>query len=95
MLLIAVAALTHKSLAGLDIAVITVYFLIIFAIGFYFARKEKNTTDYFCSPAGTWDGSRFGASLLVSNIWTEHFIGLARNGRQFRTGGRTLQWLAS
>ena len=42
MLPLAAAALTHKSLAGLDIAVIAVYFLIIFAIGFYFARKKEH-----------------------------------------------------
>ena len=34
------AHLTHKALTGIDIAIIAVYFVVIFAIGFYFARKE-------------------------------------------------------
>ena len=75
----AAVALTHKSLAGLDIAVIAVYFLIIFGIGYYFARKEKSTTDYFLASRNVgWFA--IGASLFVSNISTEHFIGLAGTG---------------
>ena len=31
----------------IDIAIIAVYFVVIFAIGFYFARKERTSTDYF------------------------------------------------
>jgi len=41
------AHFTHKSLTGIDIAIIVVYFIVIFAIGFYFARKERTSTDYF------------------------------------------------
>jgi len=36
------AHITHKALAGPDIAIIVVYFIIIFAIGFYFSRRERN-----------------------------------------------------
>src|ERR1044072_4464388 len=93
MLLIAVAGLTHKSLAGLAIAVITVYFLIIFAIGFYFARKEKTTTDYFLASRNVgWFA--IGASLFVSNISTEHFIGLAGTGARFGLAVGHFEWLA-
>jgi SSS family solute:Na+ symporter len=93
MLLIAVAGLTHKSLAGLDIAVITVYFLIIFAIGFYFARKEKTTTDYFLASRNVgWFA--IGASLFVSNISTEHFIGLAGTGASSGLAVGHFEWLA-
>ena len=93
MLLIAVAGLTHKSLAGLDIAVITVYFLIIFAIGFYFARKEKSTTDYFLASRNVgWFA--IGASLFVSNISTEHFIGLAGTGASSGLAVGHFEWLA-
>src|ERR1700745_2597844 len=71
--------LTHKALTGIDIAVIAVYFLVIFAIGFYFARKERTSTDYFLASRSIgWFA--IGASLFVSNISTEHFIGLAGSG---------------
>src|SRR5215470_603109 len=89
----AAAAITHKSLAGLDIAVIAVYFLIIFAIGFYFARKEKSTTDYFLASRNVgWFA--IGASLFVSNISTEHFIGLAGTGASSGLAVGHFEWLA-
>ena len=31
--------LTHKALTGIDLSIIGVYFLVVFSIGFYFARK--------------------------------------------------------
>ena len=75
-----------KSLTGIDIAIIAVYFVVIFAIGFYFARKERTSTDYFLASRNVgWFA--IGASLFVSNISTEHFIGLAGSGRQFGPGG--------
>src|SRR2546430_4055112 len=73
------AHFTHKSLTGIDIAIIVVYFIVIFAIGFYFARKERTSTDYFLASRSVgWFA--IGASLFVSNISTEHFIGLAGSG---------------
>src|SRR3954471_9145924 len=90
---IAAAHLTHKSLAGLDIAVITVYFLIIFAIGYYFARKEKSTTDYFLASRNVgWFA--IGASLFVSNISPEHFIGLSGAGASSGLAVGHFEWLA-
>jgi len=65
-------AATHKALANLDLAIIGVYFLIVFGIGFYFSRRERTSEEYFL--AGRDVGWFFiGASLFVSNISTEHF----------------------
>ena len=73
------AAMTHRNLAPLDLAIIGIYFLIVFAIGLYFARKERTSTDYFLASRDI--GWFFiGASLFVSNISTEHFIGLSGTG---------------
>ena len=73
------AAIAHRALAPLDMAIIGVYFLIVFCIGLYFARKERTSTDYFLSSRDV--GWFFiGASLFVSNISTEHFIGLPERG---------------
>src|SRR2546428_4744183 len=73
------AHLTHKALTGVDITIIALYFVVIFAIGFYFARKERTSADYFLASRNVgWFA--IGASLFVSNISTEHFIGLAGSG---------------
>ncbi|MGH9754204.1 MAG: hypothetical protein ACREA2_15610 [Blastocatellia bacterium] len=34
-------------LAAIDYVVLALYFLVIFAIGWYFSRRERTTTDYF------------------------------------------------
>lgn len=87
------AHLTHKSLAGIDIAIIIVYFLIIFGIGLYFARKERTATDYFLASRNVgWFA--IGASLFVSNISTEHFIGLAGSGATSGLAVGDFEWLA-
>src|SRR6266436_7048337 len=87
------AHLTHKSLAGIDIAIIAVYFVVIFAIGFYFARKERTSEDYFLAGRNIgWFA--IGASLFVSNISTEHFIGLAGSGATSGLAVGDFEWLA-
>jgi solute:Na+ symporter, SSS family len=85
--------LTHKTLTGLDIAIIAGYFAVIFGIGFYFARKEKNSTEYFLAGRNVgWFA--IGASLFVSNISTEHFIGLAGSGATSGLAVGHFEWLA-
>lgn len=36
-----------RSLVGFDIVMIALYFLAVFAIGFYFSRKERTSAGYF------------------------------------------------
>ena len=87
------AAATHRVLQSVDIAVIAIYFLIIFAIGLYFARKERTSTDYFLASRNVgWFA--IGASLFVSNISTEHFIGLAGSGASSGLAVGHFEWLA-
>src|SRR5579862_6521747 len=87
------AHLTHKALTGIDVAIIAVYFVVIFAIGFYFARKERTSTDYFLASRDVgWFA--IGASLFVSNISTEHFIGLAGSGASSGLAVGSFEWLA-
>ena len=89
----ATAALTHRPLATLDLAIIGVYFLIVFCIGLYFARKERTSTDYFLASRDI--GWFFiGASLFVSNISTEHFIGLSGTGASSGLAVGHFEWLA-
>src|SRR6185503_14321111 len=92
-MLFAQAAVSHRTLEPIDIAIIAVYFVVIFGIGFYFARRERTSTEYFL--AGR-DVGRFaiGASLFVSNISTEHFIGLAGSGASSGLAVGHFEWLA-
>lgn len=66
-------------LSTFDWITITVYFLAVFAVGFYFARKKRTSRDYFL--AGNKIGwFAVGASIFATNIGSEHFIGLAGSG---------------
>jgi SSS family solute:Na+ symporter len=84
---------THKALAPIDLVIIGLYFALVFAIGFYFARREKTSTDYFLASRNVgWFA--IGASLFVSNISTEHFIGLAGSGATSGLAVGHFEWLA-
>lgn len=85
--------LTHKVLSTADVVIIGLYFCVVFAIGFYFARKERTSADYFLASRNVgWFA--IGASLFVSNISTEHFIGLAGSGASSGLAVGHFEWLA-
>ncbi|MFZ0737199.1 MAG: sodium:solute symporter [Candidatus Acidiferrales bacterium] len=91
--LVAPTAVTHRALDGLDITVIAVYFVIIFSVGLYFAQRERTSEDYFLASRDVgWFA--IGASLFVSNISTEHFIGLAGSGATTGLAVGHFEWLA-
>jgi solute:Na+ symporter, SSS family len=84
---------THRALATVDLVIVGVYFAIVFGIGLYFARRERTSEDYFL--AGRDVGWFFiGASLFVSNISTEHFIGLSGTGASSGLAVGHFEWLA-
>src|SRR5437879_8221753 len=59
----------------------------------YFARRERTSEDYFL--AGRNVGWFFiGASLFVSNISTEHFIGLSGTGASSGLAVGHFEWRA-
>src|SRR5947208_11354876 len=83
----------HRALAPVDLMIIGVYFLLVFGIGFYFSRKERTSEDYFLASRDI--GWFFvGASLFVSNISTEHFIGLSGTGASSGLAVGHFEWLA-
>src|SRR5260370_32036273 len=93
MLFASEVAVAHRALATPDLIIIGVYFAIVFGIGMYFARKERSSEDYFL--AGRDIGWFFiGASLVVSNISTEHFIGLSGTGASSGLAVGPFEWLA-
>lgn len=88
-----VQAVTHRTLEPIDLAIIGFYFVIIFGIGFYFSQKERTSEDYFLASRNIgWFA--IGASLFVSNISTEHFIGLAGSGATSGLAPGHYEWLA-
>lgn len=78
----------------LDWSIIVVYFLIVFAIGFYHSLKERTSAEYFL--AGNNVGwFAVGASLFATNISSEHFIGLAGSGASTGFAVGCYEWSAS
>src|SRR6202166_2193511 len=93
MLFASQVTVAHQSVATLDLVIIGIYFAIVFGIGMYFARRERTSEDYFL--AGRDIGWFFiGASLFVSNISTEHFIGLSGTGASSGLAVGHFEWLA-
>jgi SSS family solute:Na+ symporter len=87
-------AVTHRTLAPVDLVIIAIYFIVVFGIGFYFSRKERTSEDYFLAGRNIgWFA--IGASLFVSNISTEHFIGLAGSGATSGLAAGNFEWEAS
>ncbi|CAM4414384.1 sodium/myo-inositol cotransporter [Lepidochelys kempii] len=71
----------RASLETADIAIVTLYFVLVLCIGFFAMWKYNRSTvsGYFLAGRSmTWIA--IGASLFVSNIGSEHFIGLAGSG---------------
>ncbi|KAJ8003837.1 hypothetical protein DPEC_G00152550, partial [Dallia pectoralis] len=69
------------SMEAADIVVVALYFALVLAIGFFAMWKSNRSTvsGYFlASRSMNW--AMIGASLFVSNIGSEHFIGLAGSG---------------
>ncbi|XP_014376332.1 sodium/myo-inositol cotransporter [Alligator sinensis] len=71
----------RASLETADIAIVALYFILVMCIGFFAMWKYNRSTvsGYFLAGRSmTWVA--IGASLFVSNIGSEHFIGLAGSG---------------
>ncbi|NXC54444.1 SC5A3 protein, partial [Aleadryas rufinucha] len=71
----------RAALEPADIAIVALYFVLVMCIGFFAMWKNNRSTvsGYFLAGRSmTWVA--IGASLFVSNIGSEHFIGLAGSG---------------
>ena len=83
------------SLNFFDLLIIVAYFAVIFGIGYWAARREKNeSADYFLASRDVgW--LAVGASLFASNIGSEHLIGLAGTGAASGLAVGHFEWLAA
>src|ERR1700726_998057 len=94
MLTAAIVTVTHRTLPPVALVIIAIYFVMVFGIGFYFSRKGRTSEDYFLAGRNIgWFA--IGASLFVSNISTEHFIGLAGSGATSGLAAGNFEWQAS
>src|SRR5687767_1705147 len=78
-----------------DLLVIAAYFVVLSAIAYWAARREKAvSSDYFLAGRDVgW--LAVGASLFASNIGSEHIVGLAGTGAASGLAVGHFEWLAS
>ena len=77
-----------------DNIIITAYFLIVIAIGLYYARTKKQTADdyFFADRKMGW--MIIGFSIFATNISSEHLVGLASAGQKSGIVVGHFEWLA-
>ena len=77
-----------------DWLILILYFMGLFAIGIYFSRKGKNTTQYFLADRKSkWH--QIGLSIFAANISSEHLIGLAGSGAAVGLAVGAYEWVGS
>lgn len=81
-------------ISPIDLAIIGLYFAVVFAIGFYFARRTHDSTDLFL--AGRRLGwIPIGLSLFASNISSTTLIGLAGAAYTWGIAVANYEWMAA
>ncbi|HEY0940416.1 MAG TPA: sodium:solute symporter [Steroidobacter sp.] len=79
----------NSSLTALDWLVISLYFVMIGVLAWWYGRHQRDSVDYFL--AGRNAGFiTIGASIFTSNIGSEHIVGLAGQGAS--TGMAMAHW---
>ena len=87
----------RNSYQGGDWAVIAVYFVIVFVIGFYAMwtdRKKKSNVDSYYLGGRSMHWIMVGCSLFGSNIGSEHFIGTGGTGAASGISVGLYEWTA-
>ncbi|HSQ76135.1 MAG TPA: sodium:solute symporter [Bacteroidota bacterium] len=81
------------ALSSFDLIIIAVYFVAVMAIGSYFRKRARSSTQYFLAGRNVgWIA--IGASLFATNISSEHFLGLAGTGSKSGLAVGQFEWLA-
>ena len=84
-----------SNLAFTDILVIAAYFVVLAAIAWWAAKREKNISADFFLASRDVGWLAVGASLFASNIGSEHLVGLAGTGAASGLAVGHFEWLAS
>src|SRR5437762_14007742 len=83
-----------SNLSFIDIVVIGLYFLLLAAIAWWAAKREKNVSADFFLASRDVGWLAVGASLFASNIGSEHLVGLAGTGAASGLAVGHFEWLA-
>src|SRR6266516_2027442 len=83
-----------SNLSIVDILVIAAYCLLLAAIAYWAARREKNVSADFFLASRDVGWLAVGASLFASNIGSEHLVGLAGTGAASGLAVGHFEWLA-
>src|SRR4051794_9117212 len=84
-----------SNLSSVDLLVIAAYFLLLAAIAWWAAKREKNVSADFFLASRDVGWLAVGASLFASNIGSEHLVGLAGTGAASGLAVGHFEWLAS
>ena len=84
-----------SNLSFIDIVVIAAYFVLLAAIAWWAAKREKNVSSDFFLASRDVGWLAVGASLFASNIGSEHLVGLAGTGAASGLAVGHFEWLAS
>jgi SSS family solute:Na+ symporter len=84
-----------SNLSFVDILVIAGYFVLLGAIAYWAAKREKNVSSDFFLASRDVGWLAVGASLFASNIGSEHLVGLAGTGAASGLAVGHFEWLAS
>ena len=79
--------------AHLDLLVFILYILLVFSIGILVSRKQKSEDYFLAGRTLTW--WVIGGSLIVANISTHHFIGMAGQGFSIGLAIASYEWLSA
>ncbi|XP_067912095.1 sodium/myo-inositol cotransporter 2-like [Heterodontus francisci] len=85
--------ISHRKLTAVDIAVLSVYIIVVLLVGFWAMYRTKRSTvkGYFLAGRSmTW--WPIGASLFASNVGSGHFIGLAGSGASTGIAVSVYEW---
>ncbi|RMH61068.1 MAG: sodium transporter [Bacteroidetes bacterium] len=81
-------------LTTLDLSMVVLYVLFIVGLGFYFARKTQDETDYFLAGRSlTW--WLIGFSLLASNLSSSSLLGMAGEAYSRGIAVYNYEWMAA
>ncbi|RPH96882.1 MAG: sodium transporter [Calditrichaeota bacterium] len=80
-------------LNAFDWSILIGYFAILFFIGLYFSKRQKNSAEYFLAGRKSkWFA--IGSSVFAANISSEHLIGLAGSGAATGLAVGAYEWMA-
>lgn len=83
-----------KAMASLDILVISLYFIVVMMVGFYYALRKKDSAENYFLAGRSLGWVAIGLSLFATNISSEHFVGLAGYGASRGLAVGNIEWLA-